>query len=78
MIVGAAVSTIGTGLIYTLEIGSPSSKWIGYQILAGIGIGTCFQLPIMAGQALAMPEDVSAVTAILLCRTSFPCEKDET
>jgi MFS transporter, DHA2 family, glioxin efflux transporter len=63
---GAAITTAGAGLIYTFKIDSPSSVWIGYQALAGIGIGACFQAPIMVGQALAAPEDVSATTAILL------------
>jgi hypothetical protein len=55
-------------MLYTLDIGSPSSRWIGYQILAGIGLGTCFQTPIMVGQALAGAGDVATVTAILMCR----------
>ena len=67
LIIGAAISTVGIGIIYTLDLSSPSSQWIGYQILAGIGLGLCFQVPIMVGQALASPEDVSAITAILLC-----------
>jgi hypothetical protein len=40
------------------------------QVLAGIGLGSSFQVPIMAGQALAKPEDVSSVTAIMLCTYS--------
>ena len=63
---GAILTTIGTGLIYTFNETSSSGVWIGYQILAGIGIGLCFQAPIMAGQALSDPQDVSATTAILL------------
>jgi MFS transporter, DHA2 family, glioxin efflux transporter len=71
LIIGGIISTIGAGLIYMLDIGSSSSQWIGYQILAGIGLGSCFQTPIMAGQALAKSEDVSSVNAIMLC-TYFP------
>jgi hypothetical protein len=70
-IVGGIFSTIGCGLIYTLDLASPSSHWIGFQILAGIGFGLCFQAPIMVGQALSKPEDVSTVTAILLCESSL-------
>lgn len=66
IIFGSAIVTVGAGLIYTLEIDSPSSAWIGYQALAGIGVGIAFQAPIMASQALAAPEDVSTTTAILL------------
>lgn len=65
---GAVISAIGAGLLYTLDIGSPSSRWIGYQVLAGAGLGICFQVPIMVGQALAAPEDIATVTAILMCK----------
>ena len=68
LIAGAAISTVGAGLIYTLDIGSPTSHWIGYQILNGVGLGLCFQVPIMYGQATAAAEDVSVVTSILMCK----------
>lgn len=60
-----------SGLIYTLCTSSSKAHWIGYQIVVGLGIGACFQVPIMAGQALASPEDVSLVTSILLCNRWF-------
>lgn len=70
MLFGAGVATIGAGLMYTLSLYSSTGHWTGFQIIAGIGIGSCFQVPIMAGQALAAPEDVSVVTSILLCKLS--------
>jgi MFS family permease len=33
---GAAIATVGCGLIYTLDIGTGAGRWIGYQILAGL------------------------------------------
>ncbi|KAI9055863.1 hypothetical protein LZ554_000801 [Drepanopeziza brunnea f. sp. 'monogermtubi'] len=66
MIVGAVLATIGNGLLYTLDIDSSSSAWIGYQALAGIGIGLALQVPIIVGQAVAKPEDLSSVTAMIL------------
>lgn len=66
MIVGSALASIGAGLIYTLDIGSPSSHWIGYQALTGIGLGLIFQIPIIVAQAVVPAEDVSSVTAIVL------------
>jgi hypothetical protein len=66
VLIGGIMTTVGSGLIYTWSQISPASLWIGAQVLAGVGIGLCFQAPIMAGQALARPEDVSATTAILL------------
>ncbi|KAK7532592.1 MFS multidrug transporter [Phyllosticta citricarpa] len=64
--IGAVLTTVGSGLLYTLERESPSGVWIGYQIIAGVGIGLCFQAPIMAAQALSPPEDISSTTAQLL------------
>ncbi|KAL9039642.1 MAG: hypothetical protein Q9214_004794, partial [Letrouitia sp. 1 TL-2023] len=51
MAAASIFSTIGVGLIYTLDIGSPSRQWIGYQALAGIGLGLGFQIPIIVAQA---------------------------
>ncbi|CRK16306.1 hypothetical protein BN1708_017476, partial [Verticillium longisporum] len=39
LVVSAAVSTVAAGLIYTLDIGSGSGEWIGYQALAGLSWG---------------------------------------
>ncbi|TPX12435.1 uncharacterized protein E0L32_006847 [Thyridium curvatum] len=63
---GSALATIGTGLIYTLDIGTGTGKWIGYQILAGFGFGFAFQIPIIIIQATTTPVDMAEVTAILL------------
>jgi len=67
LFIGSILSTIGTGLIYTLDIGSSSSKWIGYQALAGIGIGFAFQVPMIANQAFVKMSEISSVTAVTLC-----------
>lgn len=66
LIVGGSLATIGSGLIFTLGLNSPSSMWIGYQVLAGIGIGLCIQVPIIAAQAVVEAGDISSVTAMTL------------
>ncbi|KAF2260296.1 putative MFS multidrug transporter [Lojkania enalia] len=66
MIVGSIISTVAVGLVYTLSLTPTTGQWIGYQILAGIGIGICFQAPIMSGQALSKPEDIATTTALLM------------
>ncbi|KAK4239384.1 major facilitator superfamily domain-containing protein [Achaetomium macrosporum] len=63
---GAAVATIASGLLYTLDIGTGTGKWVGYQILGGFAWGAAFQVPIIIGQATAAPDDMSSVTAIIL------------
>ncbi|KAL8654040.1 MAG: hypothetical protein Q9226_003585 [Calogaya cf. arnoldii] len=66
MILSSILGTVGAGLCYTLGVGSPSSQWIGYQALAGIGIGLGFQIPIIVAQASVDPEDISSASALIL------------
>ncbi|KAL8998606.1 MAG: hypothetical protein Q9169_002357 [Polycauliona sp. 2 TL-2023] len=66
MVVSTVLATIGTGLCYTLGLNSPSSQWIGYQALAGIGIGLGFQVPIIVAQASVDPEDISSASSLIL------------
>jgi MFS transporter, DHA2 family, glioxin efflux transporter len=75
LIAGSALGTIGSGLLYTLSTTSSSSAWIGYQALAGLGIGLSLQVPIISAQAVAAPEDLSSATAMVLCKllSSPPC-----
>ncbi|KAK2010850.1 major facilitator superfamily transporter [Colletotrichum eremochloae] len=67
ILVGSAViATVGAGLLYTLDIGTGSDKWIGYQILAGLGWGAGFQIPIIAVQGTVSANDLASATAVLL------------
>jgi MFS transporter, DHA2 family, glioxin efflux transporter len=66
MLAGGVLATIGSGLIFTLDIGSPSSQWIGYQVLTGLGIGIGLQVPIIVAQATSDPSDLSSATAMIL------------
>lgn len=66
IIVGTILGTVGSGLIYTFNIGTPSSEWIGYQTVAGIGFGLIIQVPIIVCQAIAKPADLSSFTAIII------------
>jgi MFS family permease len=68
MFAGAALGTISTGLLYTLDVDTSPGKWIGFQILQGVAAGIAFQVTIMVAQAKAKPEDISSVTAILFCK----------
>lgn len=69
MLLSSISATIGAGLIYTLDVGTPSARWIGYQILAGVGLGFGFQLPIIVAQATVDTSDLSSATAIVLCKS---------
>ncbi|OAA56295.1 efflux pump antibiotic resistance protein [Niveomyces insectorum RCEF 264] len=61
-----AIAAVGTGLLYTLDVGTGSGKWIGYQVLAGIGYGFVFQIPMIYGQANAEREDLAITTSVIM------------
>ena len=65
------MTTIGMGMIYTLQIGSKSSHWIGYQVLAGLGVGFAFQVPQIVAQSICELPEVSHYTAISLCEYPY-------
>lgn len=71
LLAGAALTAIGSGLLYTLKANTGSGKWIGYQLLAGIGIGWCFQVPVVTAQASVGPEDLPSATAMVLSKFSY-------
>ena len=48
-VIGAALVLVCTGLLYTLNIGTGEGKWIGYQMIGGVGWGIAQQIPIIKG-----------------------------
>jgi hypothetical protein len=51
-----------------LDINSPSSKYIGYQIVAGIGGGLPIQVPVIVAQAISARADVSVTMSTIMCK----------
>jgi hypothetical protein len=68
---GSIITTIAAGLLFTLDIGTSTGKWVGYQILAGVGYGLALQVPIVIAQAYAVPSDIPSTTAIQICEFPF-------
>jgi hypothetical protein len=66
MIAGSIVMAVGFGLITTFKPDTGSSVWIGYQALAGIGVGLGMQLPLMAVQTVLDIKDVPTGTSVLI------------
>ena len=70
MVVAGVLSSIGVGLLFTLTIGSSSAKWIGYQVIAGLGLGLGFQVPVSAVQATLPQIDIPSGSAMIICESS--------
>ncbi|KAK4503482.1 hypothetical protein PRZ48_004397 [Zasmidium cellare] len=65
-LVGSIMVAVGGGLVYTLEVGSGSGEWIGYQVLVGIGLGLTMQTAVIVAQAVSAPADLSTASAMAL------------
>ena len=58
MLASPILSSIGAGLLSTLQPNSAQGEWIGYQALYGIGIGCGFQSSMMPAQNVLQRSDV--------------------
>ncbi|KAL8794959.1 MAG: hypothetical protein Q9195_002541 [Heterodermia aff. obscurata] len=66
IVAGNALGLVCTGLLYTFDKGTSEGKWIGYQVIGGVGWGIASQIPIITVQATAPAADLAEATAILL------------
>ena len=83
MFVGSSTATVAIGLIYTLNIGTSTGKWIGYQFFVGATMAFSIMTGLVVAQANVEPVDLAAVTANQLCTylsspflPTFLCEVD--
>ncbi|CAG9948903.1 unnamed protein product [Clonostachys rosea f. rosea IK726] len=65
MIFGTCLMSIGAGLLTTLQVDTGSGKWIGYQVLWGLGMGMTFQAPNLAAQTVLKLRDVPIGTTLM-------------
>ena len=70
-ILGAAVATVGAGLITTLKVDTSTARWIGYQILIGAGIGMAIQQGVVAVQVVLPQDLVPIATSLILFSQSL-------
>ncbi|KAI0017069.1 MFS general substrate transporter [Xylariomycetidae sp. FL0641] len=64
MIAGVIVTSVGAGLLTTINISTPTVEWAAYMVINGLGIGMAQQLPYTALQAVLETEDVPTGNAI--------------
>jgi MFS family permease len=62
---------VGGGLITLFEVDTSSAKWIGYQIIFGIGAGLGFQQVTLAAQAVLDQKDIAVGTGIAMFMQLF-------
>jgi len=65
-IASSILAAIGAGLCSTFTVNTGHPKWIGYQLLFGVGLGLGLQQPLIAVQAVLPAADVPIGTAIVM------------
>jgi len=70
LIAGPILAAIGSGLLMLLNEHSGAVRWIGFQILLGIGNGMCLTIPLMLSQVVVKTKDVSTATPTIICKWS--------
>lgn len=69
MFVSACIMPIGAGLITTFGLHTSEGIWIGYQIIAGFGMGMGMQQGALAAQTVLNKKDVpTGVSLMFFCQ----------
>ena len=69
MIANGVIMSIGAGLITTFTPFTGHSKWIGYQVVFGFGLGLGMQQASLAAQAVLAPKDAPiGIALIMFCQ----------
>lgn len=63
--VGTVLASVGFGLLTTFKPDTGRPMWIGYQVIAGAGIGLGFQQSFIAVQTVLDMKDVATGTSII-------------
>ncbi|KAJ5826940.1 hypothetical protein N7447_003703 [Penicillium robsamsonii] len=63
---GSSMTAIGYGLMSLIKPTTASSKWLGYQVLYGVGSGAMTSAPYIAIQNLVPPPQIPVATAIII------------
>ncbi|OLN88004.1 putative HC-toxin efflux carrier TOXA 1 [Colletotrichum chlorophyti] len=70
MIIGTVLASTGAGMLYNFYPTIEEAKWIGYQVLFGLGAGAGVQQSIVGVQLALKPEDIAyGTSAIILVNT---------
>lgn len=71
MLLSGLLTTAGTALLYTIEVGSSKGRYIGSEVIVGFGIGIGCQIPLVVLQNFSKSEDIASITGIVLMCNSI-------
>ncbi|KAI0406736.1 MFS general substrate transporter [Xylaria palmicola] len=70
MIISTILASIGAGLLTTFDPNTGSPKWIGYQVIYGLGVGFSRQTPLICMSSVLALQDVPIGSGIVMfCQT---------
>jgi len=73
MWLGAALATIGSGLLFTLRVDGSSGSLSAFQFITGLGLGICTQIPFNAVQYILPKEHMAMGSALVsFCNSLGP------
>ncbi|EMC97042.1 hypothetical protein BAUCODRAFT_121559 [Baudoinia panamericana UAMH 10762] len=62
---GISLFAVGAGLLYTLKVSTSESHWIGYEIVAGFGMGSSAKIPFTATKVVLSKRDMPIGNAVV-------------
>lgn len=74
LFIGAAISAVAGGLIYTFDVDTGLGKQIGYQIILGVGIGIVVQIPPIIAGVVSSNEDKAIALGAVLGESLLYCD----
>lgn len=70
-VASAVLTSVGYGLLSTLDPRTPTGNWIGYQILFGVGRGLGLQMPMVAVQNTLAPAQIPVAMSLIMFSQTF-------
>ncbi|KIA75331.1 hypothetical protein HK57_00210 [Aspergillus ustus] len=70
-LISGLLATAGAALLYTLEVDSSRARYIGPQVIFGLGIGLGNQIPMTTLQSFSKPENIAPITGTMLMCNSI-------
>ncbi|KAI0002657.1 efflux pump [Xylariaceae sp. FL0662B] len=71
LLLSSVMVAIGGGILSLLDPETPTSKWVGYQILLGFGRGVGLQMPVIAVQAILKPDLIPIGMSLVVFSQTF-------